>query len=194
MAAMRRASAAGAAASRQAVAKGRAPIAARRPSKMRPPVTAYVGLGANLGDPVAALRDALQALGRLPSTTLLRQSSFYRSAPIGAGGPDFVNAVAEIATGLDPQALLAELQALEQGAGRERPYRNAPRTLDLDLLLYGSASIESPTLTVPHPRMRERAFVLRPLAEIAPALVAASDLAAVAAQRITPLPPASSPT
>ena len=161
---------------------------------MRPPVTAYVGLGANLGDPVAALRDALQALRRLPSTTLLRQSSFYRSAPIGAGGPDFVNAVAEIATGLDPQALLAELQALEQGAGRERPYRNAPRTLDLDLLLYGSASIESPTLTVPHPRMRERAFVLRPLAEIAPALVAASDLAAVAAQRITPLPPASSPT
>jgi 2-amino-4-hydroxy-6-hydroxymethyldihydropteridine diphosphokinase len=161
---------------------------------MRPPVTAYVGLGANLGDPVTALRDALAALGQLPSTKLVRQSSFYRSAPVDAGGPDFVNAVAEMATGLDPQALLAELQALEQGAGRERPYRNAPRTLDLDLLLYGSARIESPTLTVPHPRMRERAFVLRPLAEIAPALVAASDLEAVAAQRITPLPPASSPT
>jgi 2-amino-4-hydroxy-6-hydroxymethyldihydropteridine diphosphokinase len=160
---------------------------------MRQPVTAYVGLGANLGDPVDALRAALLALAQLPSTRLVRQSSFYRSAPVDAGGPDFINAVAELATGLDAQSLLQRLQALEQGAGRERPYRNAPRTLDLDLLLYGSARISSPRLTVPHPRMRERAFVLRPLAEIAPALVAAADLEAVAAQRIAPLPPASSP-
>ena len=150
-----------------------------------------MGLGANLGDPVRALRAALAALGRLPRTTLVRQSSFYRSAPVDAGGPDFINAVAELSTGLDAHALLAQLQLLEQGAGRERPYRNAPRTLDLDLLLYGAARIESATLAVPHPRLRERAFVLHPLAEIAPWLVSAEDLAAVAAQRIAPLPPAS---
>ena len=159
----------------------------------REPVTAYVGLGANLGEPVRALQQALIALGRLPRTALVRQSSFYRSAPVDAGGPDFVNAVAELATSLDAHELLAQLQALEHGAGRERPYPNAPRTLDLDLLLYGSARIESPTLVVPHPRMRERAFVLRPLAEIAPRLVTASELAAVAAQRVAPLPPASLP-
>ena len=160
---------------------------------MRDPVTAYVGLGANLGEPVRALRQALAGLGRLPATQLLAQSSFYRSAPVDAGGPDYINAVAALATALDAQELLAQLRALEQGAGRERPYRNAPRTLDLDLLLYGSARIESPWLTVPHPRMRERAFVLRPLAEIAPQLVTAADLAAVAAQRVDALPPASSP-
>jgi 2-amino-4-hydroxy-6-hydroxymethyldihydropteridine diphosphokinase len=159
---------------------------------MREPVTAYVGLGANLGEPVRALREALAALQRLPATKLLAQSSFYRSAPIDAGGPDYVNAVAAISTSLDPHALLALLQAIEQGAGRERPYRNAPRTLDLDLLLYGSARIDSAALTVPHPRLRERAFVLRPLAEIAPGLVSQQDLAAVASQRIAPLPPASS--
>ena len=160
---------------------------------MREPVTAYVGLGANLGEPVRALQQALDALGRLPRTTLVRRSSFYRSAPVDAGGPDFINAVAEISTGLDAPELLAQLQALEQGAGRERPYRNAPRTLDLDLLLYGFARIDSPLLIVPHPRMRERAFVLHPLAEIAPQRVTASELAAVATQRIAPLPPASLP-
>jgi 2-amino-4-hydroxy-6-hydroxymethyldihydropteridine diphosphokinase len=159
---------------------------------MREPVTAYVGLGANLGEPVRALREALAALQRLPSTTLLAQSSFYGSAPVDAGGPDYVNAVAAISTALDAPTLLAQLQAIEQGAGRQRPYRNAPRTLDLDLLLYGSARIASATLIVPHPRMRERAFVLLPLAEIAPERVSAEDLAAVAAQRIRPLPHASS--
>jgi 2-amino-4-hydroxy-6-hydroxymethyldihydropteridine diphosphokinase len=158
---------------------------------MREPVTAYVGLGANLGDPLLALRDALQALAQLPETFLLRASRFYRSAPVDAGGPDFVNAVAELRTQLDAPQLLSRLQALEHAAGRQRPYRNAPRTLDLDLLLYGAAHIASPALTVPHPRMRERAFVLLPLAELAPELVHAADLAAVAGQRIAPLPPAS---
>lgn len=160
---------------------------------MREPVIAYVGLGANLGEPVQALRQALAAIGQLPRTDVLRCSGFFRSAPVDAGGPDYVNAVAELRTGLDAPRLLAGLQAIERGAGRERPYRNAPRTLDLDLLLYGSARIESAALTVPHPRMRERAFVLQPLAQLAPQLVDAADLARVAGQRIAPLPPASLP-
>jgi 2-amino-4-hydroxy-6-hydroxymethyldihydropteridine diphosphokinase len=160
---------------------------------MRAPVTAFVGLGANLGDPLRALQEALAGLGRLPSTRLVRSSRVYRSAPVDAGGPDFMNAVAELETGLGAPELLSQLQRLEQAAGRQRPYRNAPRTLDLDLLLYGDARIESAALTVPHPRMRERAFVLLPLRELAPHLVAAADLAAVAGQRITALPPTSSP-
>ena len=159
---------------------------------MREPVTAYVGLGANLGDARAALGAALVAIAALPGTRLVRSSRFYRSAPVDAGGPDYLNAVARIETTLDAFALLRRLQSLELAAGRERPYRNAPRTLDLDLLLYGSARIESATLTVPHPRLRERAFVLLPLAELAPERVDARDLAAVAHQRIAPLPPASS--
>jgi 2-amino-4-hydroxy-6-hydroxymethyldihydropteridine diphosphokinase len=160
----------------------------------RAPVTAYIGLGANLGDPQRALRDALEALGRLPQTQLTRTSRLWRSAPVDAGGPDYVNAVAEVATRLTAPDLLVHLQAIENAAGRERPYRNAPRTLDLDLLLYGDASIASPALTVPHPRMRERAFVLLPLQELAPARVAARDLAAVSGQRIEPLPATSSPS
>lgn len=157
-------------------------------------VTAYVGLGANLGEPQRALRQALQGLDRLPGTRLVRASRLYRSAPLDAGGPDYVNAVAELETGLDAFELLAALQALEAAAGRKRPYRNAPRTLDLDLLLHGSTRVETATLSLPHPRLRERAFVLRPLAEIAPHLVSAADLAAVADQRIEPLPAASSPS
>jgi 2-amino-4-hydroxy-6-hydroxymethyldihydropteridine diphosphokinase len=160
---------------------------------MRHPVTAYVGLGANLGEPLAALQAALRALGALPGTRLVRNSRIYRSAPVDAGGPDYLNAVAELQTALAAPELLRELQRVEADAGRERPYRNAPRTLDLDLLLYGSARIESDALTVPHPRMRERAFVLLPLAELAPLQVHAADLAAVAHQRIAPLPPTSSP-
>lgn len=156
-------------------------------------VTAYVGLGANLGEPQRALREALAALARLPATRVVGSSAFWRSAPVDAGGPDYVNAVAQLETGLDAFALLAVLQAIERAAGRERPYRNAPRTLDLDLLLYGSARIASATLTVPHPRLRERAFVLRPLAELAPQLVSTADLAAVADQRIAPLPATSLP-
>jgi 2-amino-4-hydroxy-6-hydroxymethyldihydropteridine diphosphokinase len=160
---------------------------------VREPVSAFVGIGANLGDAQRTVRDAVAALGRMPQTRLVRASSLYRSAPVDAGGPDFINAVAQIDTRLGAPELLAALQALEQAAGRERPYRNAPRTLDLDLLLFGDAHIESATLTVPHPRLRERAFVLLPLQELAPDRVQAADLAAVAQQRIAPLPPASSP-
>lgn len=148
------------------------------------PVTAFIGLGANLGDRGAALRQAVMALGQLPGTQLLAVSSLYRSTPVDATGPDYLNAVAAIATTLAPRALLAQLQALEHAAGRLRPYRNAPRTLDLDVLLYGAVQQDDPTLTLPHPRMTERAFVLRPLHELAPECVAAAQLAAVADQAI----------
>ena len=151
---------------------------------MSSPVTAHVALGANLGDARATVSAAIAALDRLPQTRLLRASGLYRSAPWEASGPDFINAVAAIETGLDAHELLRALQALELQAGRERPYRNAPRTLDLDLLLYGDAVIDQPDLSVPHPRLRERAFVLLPLAEISPALVSADALQAVAAQAI----------
>ena len=159
---------------------------------MREPVTAFIGLGANLGDAQRTLHGAVDALGRIPHTQLQRTSSFWRSAPVDAGGPDFVNAVAQVSTRLTAPELLAALQAIEDAAGRERPYRNAPRTLDLDLLLFGNKRIDSPALTVPHPRMRERAFVLLPLAELDPALVSEADRAAVAGQRLERLPPTSS--
>ena len=154
------------------------------PSTERSPVAVHVALGANLGDAAQTVRAALDALGRLPQTRLRRASSLYRTAPWEAQGPDFINAVAAVETGLDPHELLRALQALELQAGRERPYRNAPRTLDLDLLLYGDAVIYTPDLIVPHPRLRERAFVLVPLAEIAPALVTADELQAIADQAI----------
>ena len=144
----------------------------------------FVGLGANLGDRQAALRAALAAIGQLPGTRVLRVSPLYGSAPVDAGGPDYLNAVAEIATTLAPQALLQALQAIEHSAGRERPYRNAPRTLDLDILWFGRQVIDTPTLTVPHPRMAERAFVLRPLADLVPERVEAAALQAVASQDI----------
>jgi 2-amino-4-hydroxy-6-hydroxymethyldihydropteridine diphosphokinase len=147
-------------------------------------VVAYIALGANLGHAEAAVAEAAQRLSELPRTRLVRCSSLYRSAPVDAGGPDFINAVAEIDTALSAPDLLAQLQRLEQAAGRERPYRNAPRTLDLDLLLYGAARIDSPALTVPHPRMGERAFVLLPLAEIAPQWLAQARAPNIAAQRI----------
>jgi len=148
---------------------------------------AYVALGANLGDAAGAVRDAATRIGALPGTRLARLSSLYRTAPLDAGGPDYVNAVAEVHTALAPPPLLNALQAIEQAAGRERPYRNAPRTLDLDILLYGGGRIDTPALTVPHPRMWARAFVLVPLAEIAPALVTAAQLQAVAGQAIARL-------
>ncbi len=148
------------------------------------PARAYVGLGANLGEREAALRQALAALGQCPGTRVLRVSPLYGSAPVDAGGPDYLNAVAEVATTLAPEALLQALQAIEQSAGRERPYRNAPRTLDLDILWFGDQVIHTPTLTVPHPRMAERAFVLRPLADLVPDRVSAAALQAVAAQSI----------
>ena len=148
----------------------------------RPEVTAYIGLGANLGDPVQAVRSAALQLGATPGVRLLQASSLYRSAPVDSSGPNYINAVVEIATTLTAPHLLAVLQAIEQAAGRERPYINAPRTLDLDLLLYGSAGIASPRLTLPHPRMWQRAFVLLPLHEIAPVLVPSKALNAVAGQ------------
>jgi 2-amino-4-hydroxy-6-hydroxymethyldihydropteridine diphosphokinase len=154
---------------------------------MRDAVTAYVGLGANLGDPAQAVRAAIARIAQLPDTAVTRQSSLYRTAPVDAGGPDYVNAVVEISTRLAAPDLLALLQRLELGGGRERPYRNAPRTLDLDLLFFGSGRIDSARLQVPHPRLDERAFVLVPLAEIAPHLVSPAQLAAVAAQPLTRL-------
>ena len=151
---------------------------------MRESVVATIGLGANLGDAPATVRAAVAAIAALPHTELLHASRLYASAPIDSSGPDYVNAVAQISTRLSAPALLAQLQAIEAAAGRERPYRNAPRTLDLDVLLYGDARISSPTLTVPHPRMQQRAFVLLPLAEIAPASVSAEALAAVQDQTV----------
>jgi 2-amino-4-hydroxy-6-hydroxymethyldihydropteridine diphosphokinase len=148
----------------------------------RPAVTAYVALGANLGDARATLRWALAAIGRLPGCQLTASSSLYRTAPVDSSGPDYLNAVAAIQTTCTAPGLLALLHQLEQQAGRERPYRNAPRTLDLDILLYGDAQVHSEQLTVPHPRMGQRAFVLVPLAEIAPDRVSAEQLQAVAAQ------------
>jgi 2-amino-4-hydroxy-6-hydroxymethyldihydropteridine diphosphokinase len=135
-------------------------------------VRAFIGLGANLGDPEAQVRLAISRLGKLPRTRLLAASPLYRSAPVGVGEqPDFVNAVAEIETAIGARALLEALLALEARFGRERPSPGAARTLDLDLLLYGERVIAEPGLTVPHPRMHERAFVLMPLAEIAPDIV-----------------------
>jgi 2-amino-4-hydroxy-6-hydroxymethyldihydropteridine diphosphokinase len=130
---------------------------------------AYVALGSNLREPQRQLRDAFAALGRLPQTRLLACSSLYRSAPVGyADQPDFVNAVAALCTGLAPRALLEALLALERTQGRVRSFQNAPRTLDLDIVLHGDQVIHEAGLTIPHPRMHERAFVLVPLAQIAP--------------------------
>lgn len=151
----------------------------------RPSVTAYIALGANLGDPVASLRKAMDDLAGLAGVNLVKRSSLYRTAPLESCGPDYVNAVVEIATCLTAPELLLKLQALEQAAGRERAYRNAPRTLDLDILTYGDARIDSPTLSVPHPRMTERAFVLVPLAEIAPHAVTSAQRMAVQNQPIS---------
>jgi 2-amino-4-hydroxy-6-hydroxymethyldihydropteridine diphosphokinase len=151
---------------------------------VRTPVTAYLGLGANLGDAHAALLGAIRALGARPGIAVTAQSALYRTAPIDSSGPDYINAVLQIRTVLTAPGLLLTLQHMEDAAGRARPYRNAPRTLDLDILLYGEGRISSPTLTVPHPRMGQRAFVLVPLAEIAPQWVDARALHAVREQPI----------
>ncbi len=148
------------------------------------PVVAYIGLGANLGDAAATLRWAVQEISAWPQVQMLACSSLYRSAPVDSSGPDYINAVLGISCRQPSYCLLRMLQNLEQTAGRTRPYRNAPRTLDLDLLLVGSASIQSEWLTLPHPRMLERAFVLMPLHEIAPHWVSQVALAAVQEQRI----------
>jgi 2-amino-4-hydroxy-6-hydroxymethyldihydropteridine diphosphokinase len=154
---------------------------------------AYVGIGANLGDAQGNVRDAIARLGKLPGTRVASHSASYRTAPIDSSGPDYINAVACLDTELGPHALLAALQAIELDHGRERPYRNAPRTLDLDLLLYGDQVIAAPDLVVPHQRMLERAFVLEPLLEIAPDIdvpgrgPARNFLASVSGQAITRL-------
>lgn len=132
------------------------------------PATAFIGLGANLGQPRDALAGALAQLDAHPELRVLQVSSLYRTRPVDAAGPDFLNAVAMLQTGLAPLPLLDALQAVEQAAGRERPYRNAPRTLDLDLLLYEQRCCDTPRLTLPHPRAHLRQFVLVPLVEVAP--------------------------
>ena len=149
---------------------------------VRDPVLAYVALGANLGDAVATVRGSMDAIAALSQVKLLHRSSLYRSAPVESSGPGYINAVVCITTTRNVYALLDSLRQLERAALRERPYRNAPRTLDLDLLLFGDARIDSATLTVPHPRMAQRAFVLMPLAEIAPDRVDAAQLRAVSTQ------------
>jgi 2-amino-4-hydroxy-6-hydroxymethyldihydropteridine diphosphokinase len=132
---------------------------------------AYVGLGSNLGDARAHVLRAFEDLARLPETRLEARSALYRSAPLDAPGQaDYVNAAAGVDTELSAAQLLAALQDIERRHGRERPYANAPRTLDLDLLLYDEAAFASAMLTLPHPRMHERAFVLAPLAELDPRL------------------------
>lgn len=131
-------------------------------------IIAYIGIGSNLGDAAGNVRQALLALEQLPASRVTGQSSLFRTAPVDADGDDYINAVARVVTDLSAEELLPALLALEQNFGRERSYLNAPRTLDLDLLLYGDQVIASPTLTVPHPRMTTRAFVLIPLLQIDP--------------------------
>lgn len=155
---------------------------------------AFVGVGANLGDPVAGVREAIAALAGLPQTRLVASSSLYRTAPLGyTAQDDFVNAACLLETDLAPRALLDRLRAIEAAAGRERPFKDAPRTLDLDLLLYGDETIAEPGLAVPHPRLHERAFALAPVVELDPACVipgrglAREWLARAADQRIEKL-------
>ena len=158
------------------------------PAAMNKPVlaadTVAIGLGANLGDARQTLSWAVKAIAQLPQTQLQAVSSLYGSKPIDSSGPDYLNAVALVTTQLAPLDLLHALQAIELAAGRERPYRNAPRTLDLDIELWGELQSDAAELTIPHPRMLERAFVLLPLAEVAPQCVSADQLQAVRGQGI----------
>lgn len=157
-------------------------------------VSAYIGIGGNLGDAVQTVKSAFTALENLPHTQLQAHSSLFVSTPVDAEGNDFINAVARIATELDASSLMAELQKIERTFGRERPFRNAPRTLDLDLLIYDQLQMASETLQLPHPRMSARAFVLLPLLELDPEIQipgkgpARGYLPAVADQAIMPLP------
>ena len=153
------------------------------------PVVAYIALGANLGNAAQTVLDAIQAINDLPETEVIKQSSLYKTAameslPGAPKSPDYINAVIEISCQQPSHLLLELLQKIEQKAGRNRSYLNAPRTLDLDMLLYGDAQIQSETLTIPHPRMWQRAFVLVPLAEIAPGLVSGERLEGVIGQGI----------
>lgn len=162
------------------------------PPAMRPSVRAYIGLGANLGDALGALRAAAARIAQQGDGGSALASSIWRSAPVEASGPDFLNAVIGIDTRLEPLALLQALHAIEAAHGRARPFRNAPRTLDLDVLLYGEQALHLPGLDIPHPRMHLRRFVLAPLCEIAPDAKVPGQggvrdlLAAVAQQDCTP--------
>ena len=149
-------------------------------------VRAFIGLGANAGDPLAQIEQAFDALLKLPATVGLQRSRLYRTAPWQALGPDFINAMAQVDTQLSAPELLTQMQRIEQSAGRIRPYHHAPRTLDLDLIFYGDAHIQSTELTVPHPHWRERAFVLRPLADLVPERIQVEDWAKVADQWAEP--------
>ena len=131
-------------------------------------IQSFIGLGANLDQPAQTVQRAIDAIGKIAETRLIAQSSLFRTAPIEADGDDYVNAVVQVATSLSAPDLLSALQIIEQQFGRARPYHHAPRSLDLDLLLYGDQRIDSATLTVPHPRMGARAFVLIPLLQIDP--------------------------
>ena len=152
------------------------------PSDCREPVSACVALGANLGEAVATLRQALADIAALPHTQLLQASPFLSSAPLDADGPAYVNAVVRLETRLNTVELLQALQGLENAAGRTRDYHHAPRTLDLDLLFYGDAHMQSEYLSLPHPRWTQRAFVLLPLQAVCPEKVTPDMLAAVADQ------------
>ena len=151
----------------------------------REPVSAYVALGANLGDAALAVQQALLAIAALPHTHMQQASPLLSSAPLDADGPIYVNAVAHIRTGLNAVDLLSALQCLENAAGRTREYHHAPRTLDLDVLFYGDAQMQSAFLTLPHPRWQERAFVLLPLQVVCPGKVTPQMLQAVADQSAT---------
>ena len=154
---------------------------------------AFIGLGANLGDRAREIESAGAEIAALATTVLVARSALYASAPLDAPGGEYLNAVAHVRTALAPLELLRALQAIESRHGRVRPFAGAPRTLDLDLLLYGDIVLASDELTLPHPRLHERAFVLVPLAEIAPGLVVPGrgrvvDLcAAVSSQRVAKL-------
>lgn len=137
------------------------------------PVIAYIGIGANLGQALSTVLQAADDIAGIAGVQAARLSPVYRSAPVDAGGPDYINAVARVETTLAAEPLLHALQSIENRYGRARPYRNAPRTLDLDLLLYGGETRDSDFLTLPHPRMHERAFVLQPLFDLQPELVLA---------------------
>ena len=143
-----------------------------------------MAFGANLGEAQATVLQAIQDVGALATSQLVKASSLYASAPHEATGPEFVNAVAIYDTELPPLALLDALQNLEKTAGRERPYLNAPRTLDLDIIFFGDIALDSPRLTLPHPRWQKRAFVLIPLAEISPDKVSPALLSSVANQSV----------
>lgn len=152
---------------------------------MRAAVTAWVALGANLGDAQSQIQAAADTLRQQCAAGAWVMSRLYRSAPHEAQGPDYFNAVVRFDTCLTAPALLDVMQAIELAAGRQRPYHHAPRTLDLDLLFYGSASMSSPKLSLPHPRWSERAFVLYPLADVSPEHVSTDLWNAVAGQPIS---------